>query len=523
MKNIDLAQRVLQELANAGVKEFVLCPGARNSPFTVLLDENKHLISYHFFEERSAAFFALGRIASTRRPVAIITTSGTAVAEVLPAAIEATYSSLPLMIITADRPKKFRGTGAPQTIDQMGIFSYYIEVMLDLDEENNHVSLKRLSWKKPIHINVCFQEPLLDAEPKPIILPEKAEREKLPLPVPTNTLSDISIFLQNHNPLIILGYLPDKAQQTVLAFLEKYQCPIYAEGISGMRGHPRIKNTLICSGDRMVNKLLKDGHCNSIVRIGGVPTIRAWRDLETTFSHLPVLSVSYNHFSGLSRDTRHFSYMEILNEIDIESTLSISPQLLTEDKEKYAAITLLLKKYPQSEPGLIHDLSKHLRNSSVYLGNSLPIREWDLAAAYDSLPSRIVGNRGANGIDGQISSFLGWAKKDSENWCLVGDLTTLYDLSSLWIAEQLPNTKLRCVVINNGGAQIFRRMFNRKIFLNEHHLSFEPWAKLWNWSYEKWTEIPQTLNLADRQIIELIPNNEQTKLFWDEYEKIWTS
>jgi 2-succinyl-5-enolpyruvyl-6-hydroxy-3-cyclohexene-1-carboxylate synthase len=149
VSNVQLAARVIQHLIAGGVREFCLCAGARNSPFVHLFEKKPAPQSLSFFEERSAAFFALGRIASSRHPVAVITTSGTAAAELLPAAVEGTYSSLPLIMVTADRPKKYRWTGAPQSIEQVGLFSYYIEVSFDLDEQNSHVSLNGLSWKNP--------------------------------------------------------------------------------------------------------------------------------------------------------------------------------------------------------------------------------------------------------------------------------------------------------------------------------------------------------------------------------------
>ena len=184
MTNMALAKNVIDQLLNAGVKEFCLCPGARNSPFVFLFDENPHLKIYTFFDERSAAFFALGRIAATRLPVAVFTTSGTAVAELLPAAVEATYSSLPLILVTADRPKRYRGSGAPQSIQQVGLFSYYIEASFDLDEENTHISMNGLSWKKPTHINVCFAEPLIDGPIPQIQIPESTHRTRFPVGQP---------------------------------------------------------------------------------------------------------------------------------------------------------------------------------------------------------------------------------------------------------------------------------------------------------------------------------------------------
>src|SRR6185312_16012112 len=117
MTNIVLARDILRELWSVGVREIVLCAGARNAPFVASLSGETSFCVHPFFEERSGAFFALGTILSTGRPVAVITTSGTAAAELLPAAIEADYQGLPLVLVTADRPRRYRGSGAPQTIE----------------------------------------------------------------------------------------------------------------------------------------------------------------------------------------------------------------------------------------------------------------------------------------------------------------------------------------------------------------------------------------------------------------------
>lgn len=520
MTNMELAGKVIQELVNTGVREFILCAGARNSPLVHILDENKNLKVYSFFEERSAAFFGLGRIASTRRPVAIITTSGTAVAELLPAAVEGTYSSLPLIMVTADRPKHYRGTGAPQTIEQVGIFSYYNEVALDLDAENSHVSFKSLSWKKPIHVNVCFEEPLLDG-PIPKIEFTIAERTKLPQQLPLGTLKEMESFLDSHHPLVIVGILPEKAYGTVLEFLRQYRAPVYCEGISSLRGHPDLKDIEIRSGEKMIHRVLESKICDSILRIGGIPTTRVWRDLEDKYKDVPVFSVSFNHYTGLSRPALHCNSLDLLSQVEFSFPHRENTQLNLEDRSRAAKERALLEKYPQSEQGLIYSLSKKMKGASLYLGNSLPIREWDTCSSHDAMPLRVAANRGANGIDGQLSTFLGWAHPETENWCLVGDLTAMYDLTSLWVTSQLEARKFRLVVINNGGGQIFSRMFNKDIFVNKHHISFKSWANMWDWAYTEWHHIPEIMDLADHQIIELKPDEEQTQEFLKEYESLW--
>ena len=150
MTNIGRARAVVAELRGLGASEFCVCAGSRNSPLLAVLGTTVEARLFSFVDERSAAFFALGRIKQHGRPVVVVTTSGTAVAELLPATIEAYYSGLPLVLLTADRPERFRGTAAPQCIDQVGIFGPY--------------AAARSAWthRAPLHINIEFDEPLID-------------------------------------------------------------------------------------------------------------------------------------------------------------------------------------------------------------------------------------------------------------------------------------------------------------------------------------------------------------------------
>lgn len=146
MDSIDRASRVIADVRAAGVREFCVCAGSRNAPLLAVLGASDARL-FSFVDERSAAFFALGRMKLHGDPVAVVTTSGTAVAEMLPAAIEAFYSGLPLVLLSADRPARYRGTGAPQSIEQIGIFGVYAETELG-------------SWSRtrPVHLNVELEE-----------------------------------------------------------------------------------------------------------------------------------------------------------------------------------------------------------------------------------------------------------------------------------------------------------------------------------------------------------------------------
>ena len=147
MTNLGIAREILERVRAAGVTDFCVCGGSRNGPLLAVVSGTV----YTFVDERSAAFFALGRIKRDDRPVAVITTSGTAAAELLPATIEAYYSGAPLVLITADRPARFRGTAAPQSIEQVGLFGAYAAT-----------DFERWDRRKPLHINIEFDEPLID-------------------------------------------------------------------------------------------------------------------------------------------------------------------------------------------------------------------------------------------------------------------------------------------------------------------------------------------------------------------------
>lgn len=150
MGNVHRASRLIDDVRAAGVTDVCVCAGSRNSPLLVVLGARADVRLFSFVDERSAAFFALGRAKALDAPVAVVTTSGTAAAELLPAAIEAHYSGIPLILITADRPARFRGTGAPQSIEQEGLFGVYAET-----------SMETWTRKRPLHINIAFDEPLL--------------------------------------------------------------------------------------------------------------------------------------------------------------------------------------------------------------------------------------------------------------------------------------------------------------------------------------------------------------------------
>ena len=250
-----------------------------------------------------------------------------------------------------------------------------------------------------------------------------------------------------------------------------------------------------------------------------MPTLRFWRDLEHEFINIPVVNFTDLPFTGLARDS------DLKEIIKLSATLEFPGDKLKQikllDKKLQSKKENLLKKFPLSEQSLTNQLSTIVKKDSLYLGNSLPIRNWDQFAQYASIS--VYANRGANGIDGQISTYLGWSENEKKSYCYVGDLTALYDLASLGLSSQLNQNQRNIIVLNNFGGQIFSRVFKSKDFVNAHKTQFQHWAQMWNWNYlEVSSEVGlQNLNSLETQfnIIEVLPNAEQTELFWGEWDE----
>ena len=523
-----LTYQVLQAALDIGVKEFVLCPGSRNSSFVQALKSEQSITSYYMFEERSSAFFALGRCQATHRPVAVITTSGTAVGELLPAVMEAYYTGIPLLLISADRPRNFRGKGAPQSAEQVGIFGLYAPFFLDLAAGD---SCDFTGWNQcaPAHINVCLAEP--QSQPPWQGKTLKLQESDRPLPVVSKQAAvQLNRFLSTVKyPLVVVGSLRQDTREQVAQFLLKLNAPVVLEGISGLREDDRLKPLCIRRSEKILRSAIQaDYAIDGVLRIGGVPTQRLWRDLEYLQGKVQVCSITEVPFSGLS-----WSGELITTPIDLflqdydcpnQSFADLAKKWLTEDQLFKARMFELFEEEPAAEPSLMYELSCCISDQAhVYLGNSLPIREWDMAASFDQRGFVVKASRGLSGIDGQLSTFLGTCIPYAENWGIFGDLTALYDMSAPWILSQLHHIQAHFVIINNGGGKIFDRMYSDIEMQNCHQLNFEPLARMWGIPYERWESVPERIgHPAGVQMIEIIPDHGATKRFWGSLTKEFT-
>ena len=520
--NVQVIASLLAELDALGITEYCVAAGARNAPLLSVLmarAEAQDLTIRHFFEERCASFFALGRVIAGRKPVAVVTTSGTAVAELYPAVMEAYYQAAPLVVVTADRPSAYRGSGAPQAVEQQGFFGEYVVRTVELELRPDgcfHHADSGSPLSGPMHFNVCLEEDFAEEVPQclPAAPPYPAAHGLSPLEAQA-----WEEFWADTGDLVVLAAGIHPADVPVaVAFLAELQAPIVAEATSNLLSEPALRPWLLPTSERALQQM----NPQRVLRLGSVPSWRWWRDLEDR-AEVRVLGVSQAPFRGLARvvNVAHVPWRALEQSVEGVPFPSAPAE---------SALESLLTTHPLSEPAWMRHLSQLVDSgSTVFLGNSLPIREWNLAAAPPEPGTRFFANRGANGIDGLVSTWLGLGAEVADSWLIVGDLSTLYDLSAPWILPQLAPARRRIVVINNGGGKIFSRVAwlknagpeARQVMENSHALSFAPWAQMWGMSYRLITDLAQ-LQEADGvsgcTVWEVRPDEGQTAAFWQDWQ-----
>ncbi len=502
---------ILKETVRAGVGEFVVCGGARNAVLLEVLaklEASGKVRVWSHFEERSAGFFALGRTMVTGRPCGVVVTSGTAVAELLPAVVEAYYQARPLVLVTADRPEHFRGSGAPQAIEQVGIFAAYA---------GNDLA----AWegKGPLHVNIELEEEFRVGSE----FFGDLELGEFALDFGRPNVAELAKWLREptlRGMVVMIGDLELEEQEEVFHFCESLAAPVVAEASSGLR--EALQHLLVVDADRV----LKQNPPSKVLRLGGVPSGRFWRDLED-LPRVSVWSVCRNGLRGLGRDAGVLqgSLSRVLPALGVPEEMGDVGEWLVGVEGRGQRIEEALEAFPDSEPSWMRMLSVYAAvGSSVYLGNSLPIREWNTYAQWERPVRNVRVNRGANGIDGQISTWLGASAKEVDAWGIFGDLTVLYDLAGLKMLSQVEAHGRVMVVINNGGGKIFDKVPRlqemseaAKAWMSaESSVDFEALAKVFGMDYArlKRTDDFDGAGEGKRSILlEVVPNEAQDSGF----------
>lgn len=511
----------------AGIEQYVVCSGARNMDLVASLAEyasdpdHGRIRLVHHFDERAAGFFALGLSMKHDAPCAVLTTSGTAVAELLPAVIEAHYQRRPLVVISADRPLRFRGSGAPQAIEQFGLFASYVEGCEDLGWQDMLELFDGWSGQGPWHLNLCLEEKESDLKGNTRL--SKVRLGEIGAPQESANMLPVLEMMQNAwkgGMVVMLGGLEPGDREEVWHFLKDLAVPVLADSTSGLR--EVLGKWSLVNGDRV----LRDSPPSFVLRIGEVPVGRFWRDLEE-LPEVKVVSLSRTGFSGLGRESEviHGDISRLIRALGEVRSVGDTVDLLRDTGRRAGRISERLEAFPESEPGMVRMLSVLATvGQSLYLGNSLPIREWNDFAQRE-IPYEVVrANRGANGIDGQIATWLGATADEQDAWGVFGDLTTLYDLSAPSLLSQVECRGRVLVVINNGGGRIFARLPQlqglseevKGMVTNSHQTGFESWASMWGMRYIRVSGM-EDFDFEPAEVttvVEVIPDDRQTDAFW---------
>lgn len=480
----------VDELSRAGVNQVVISPGSRSSPLAMLMAVHPDIKVWMNVDERSAAFFALGMAKARREPMAILCTSGTAAANYFPAVIEAYEARVPLIVLTADRPHELRDVGAPQTIDQIGLYGSHVkwfkEMALPTDSpamvrdvrtaagRAAGVALARPSG--PVHLNFPFREPLIPSlvsravrtggrrNKQPYVQVQQGSRrlDDAQIHELANELQGVS------HGLIVCGPQDDpRLPQAIVNLANRLQYPVLADPLSQIRNGPHDKRLVIDGYDAFLRDegIARHYKPEVIIRFGAMP-----------------ISKAYLHYIE-----RHHACRQIIVESDEgwrEPTLLAADMLYADPVQFCEALTAVCTDRQMSVPRWAEDWIQLNRltqaeiqtrvtqeglfegrvftelahcmpsDSLLFVGNSMPVRDLDTFFMKSDKRIRTMANRGASGIDGVVSTALGASTAHKPLVLVLGDLSFFHDLNGL-LAAKMYALNVTIIVLNNDGGGIF--------------------------------------------------------------------
>ena len=445
-----LARVIVRQIIEAGVTDVVISPGSRNAPLSLAFYQasRKGLIKLHVrIDERTAAFFALGMAKASGRPVPIVCTSGTAVANYHPAVLEASHTNTPLLVLTADRPASLRKTGANQTTEQARIFGKAVRYFADVSGSVYPMELPFASLQSgPVHLNIQFEEPLIgdksdiwlnDLE---ITTPKVFDRKT---PGTFHTKSTRGVLVIGHDR----GGLSAEA---VRNFADELGWPVVSEDPL------TFKSAISHSSIFLTSKAIADDLAPDTVVVIGRTT----------------LSRSINSFIKMARKEIVIDPRLVTVDTDRLADQKFTQIPTVEVQEADADYAEKWKKYSLRAQKMVSDISSWSEQliareiaagiptgTSLFISSSRPIRDLEgFALAREGIET--FANRGLAGIDGNISTALGIASQRKQTIALLGDLGFLHDLTGLIHKEDI---NLKIFVINNDGGGIFSTLAQRGV------------------------------------------------------------
>ena len=534
--NIRWAKLIIHHLMAQGVRRFCLSPGSRSSPLAYALAEEDLASCLVHFDERGMAFHALGYAKGSKEVVAIICTSGSAVANLFPAIMEASSSYVPLIILTADRPPELQECGSNQTSDQVKFFGTYVRWDTSLacpDEKiaGNYVSSTIAhavyraihSPKGPVHINCPFREPLFqDGSPS---LHHSTHYEASHEALSSATLERFGKHLSKADRGVIIAgsFSTPRSLKSIFALAEHLRWPILPDILSGLRSdhdHPMLI--------RYYDAILKSGsdlRPDYILHLGDKLVSKTLLDWIKN-SDSPTYTLVADH--PLRHDPTHALTHRIQHDPSLfcQQVLSFTSHRASwygQWKEQSERIESELRSFEQTftEFGLIRFLHHHIpAHYALFLSNSLPIRHADQFFFPKFFRGPIFGNRGVSGIDGNIATAIGIAEGSQRPvLALLGDLAALHDLNSLAQVHQSKHPVI-FLIINNQGGGIFSFVPNpskkknfEKFWAGAHSLHFESAAKTFQLPYlhlKDFASLTKVFKEEKSCIVEMTTSREET-------------
>ncbi len=488
-RNTALATALVEELARCGVRHAVLSPGSRSTPIALALDREPGIELTIVLDERSAGFVALGAALSGGAPSIVACTSGSAAANLHPAVVEADQAGVPLILLTSDRPPELRGIGAGQTIDQIRLYGsaarWFCEVGThEADDAGllHHRSTacraygEALAGRGPVHLNLSWREPL-GPEPRPgEVSAEGLARDgrsgERPLTVPiagrepnAATVDALAEAVERSGRgLIVAGRQTDPRLPAILAELSAASgLPILADPLSGLRFGPHDRSGVITTYDAITRSAPADLEPDFVLRFGDMPTskpLRAW------IAACGAEQIVIDPPGGWNEPTRLAGAFVRADPVSVAIALAArtSPgdgawreRWMAADGAAAEAIDGVLSETPwPNEPAIHRALGQAFADGEqVLLASSMPVRDAEAFMAGGPAEVRLFSNRGANGIDGLISTACGLAAgSNAPTWAVLGDLALAHDLGGL-ATLRAAEAPIRLVVVDNGGGGIF--------------------------------------------------------------------
>ncbi len=568
---------LVDEFYQLGVRHAVFSPGSRSTTMAMLFKEHEGFETYMNIDERSASFMALGIAKAHKEPTVLVCTSGSAVAHYLPAILEAQYSGVPLIVLSADRPHTLLHVGAPQTVDQHKIFGTAVNYFEELavPQESHYYTyprqvarkayMKAMDTKKgPVHINVPLFEPLVPELSRnhfeagrssfKVVKPNYSSvfgcDNRNNLTHVNNTIDiahgndgtkEINDLLERYERILILAgpQIDIDEAETIRFFGEALQAPILADPLSNVRGcgtsevvistydallagqalwHELKPDCLIQFGQIVVSKRVQQmiASWTDVEYIEVNPTMGFMNPTGKTTMHMQASIDVFTHLYGKNNNSD--KYLKLWKRLEQEG----KKQLSTAIDEPHCF-----------EGRTIRELQKQIpEDGQVFVANSMTIRDFDYFWFSGESKAALYGNRGVNGIDGTISTALGLAANGRPTYLVSGDLSLFHDLNGLAVAKT-HNLNLIIILHNNDGGGIFEYLPQKGtkhfdyLFSTSQGLDYSGAAKLYGCSYIKISspdELSSVLAKIRREsgvhIIEIPTNREYSRELHKKYTKV---